>query len=540
MNPNLTTTPATTTGLAISPDSTALFAGLGYFWLKMFQDSSVVKGMTMAQADSVLQGYYKLVELINSYSCYNIPVFETRRWYPLFVYRSSLNNELLFGEGVNFGDEVSAQPYLFGAAVPATGVGVVSMLVPKELKAAPLIADQIISPNHVLTLDVDYTLADGRLTFNYNPFLYSNIAITAVYNEDGTPKTYSYIDSDGTIHDDQPDQLIMLWVYNAAIDDKGLDYNIGYLFGLNVPHTSNGKAILTTIVQNYTNGCTINDIKAMALACVGQTPYTAESETGLPAYNDVPASVQLFDRVNTPGWWETELGLFNGDLLPLRLPITILLGSYKNSLQFTNSVSMLFMDAATGAISFSAGAIIGNQSDIYTYLQSISTPEFVAALERYLGYSLANTSYTASLNFVDFLFRSHLQNTTALLRIKFTNLDQLAKFVNYFDAIKATLPPHILLLVLCDYSIPNEVVYINGVGMLNDTATTTGGNGNLSNGLLTANVAFAPVDFPTDDVLLNSSGPGLSIADMNSTRNLLFFSSLQGQDVRNINFTIPS
>src|SRR5579859_2801304 len=185
MNPSLTSVPATTTGLTINPDSQALFGSVGYFWQRMFNDYPVVHGMTMAQADSVTQGYFKLVELLNSYSCYNIPVFETRRWYPLYVYRSSLNNELLFGEGVLFGAEIGAQDYLFGSTVPETSANTVSMLVPEELQLAPFIADQIVSPKHVLINGIDYTLANGRLTFNYNPFLYTDINQTNVYNANG-------------------------------------------------------------------------------------------------------------------------------------------------------------------------------------------------------------------------------------------------------------------------------------------------------------------------------------------------------------------
>ena len=162
MNSNLTTVPATYPS-SLPINSTTLFSSLGFFWQKMFKDIDAVEGITEAQADSVIQGYYKLIELVNSYSCYSIPIFEKRRWYPIYIYKSQLNHELYFGEGVLFGAEIGGNPYYFGRPIPEVSP-TISVIVPSELKQLSLIVNQVISPTVSLVNGTDFSFDDIRIT----------------------------------------------------------------------------------------------------------------------------------------------------------------------------------------------------------------------------------------------------------------------------------------------------------------------------------------------------------------------------------------
>lgn len=500
MNPNLTTIPPSFSGLTINPNSTTLFSSIGFFWSRMFQDIGAVNGMTMAQADSVLQGYYKLIELVNAYSCYNIPVFETRRWYPLFVYNSSFSNPLVCGEGVAFGATSGGNPYLCGSAIPSATAGYVSMQALAELQAAPIIVDQVISPKHTLINGTDFWLANGVLTFKVNPFSYGNIPVQTVFNSAGAAQTYTYYNDLGVLSSPLPEQFIILWVETASIDSDLLDDNIGYLFGLNVPHNQNGKDILTAVVQNYTNGCTNNDIKALALASVGLTPYNPDPVSGQPVFQENTSYVQLFDNVNTPGWWNSDLALFSGTQIPLQLPQTMFYGTYKYGVQFVNSATGYVHLSSTGAITFDAGMVLGCASDIALFEQSISTPAFLAVLQAYLAansFPVLTTSVSVHINLVNFLFQCFLKTSTALLRVKFTSADELGDFITYFNAIRCTLPPHIFLMVLCDFTVANETCLLPGFLLDNQTYTDPSLTAVVSNGTVTS-------------ISVNSAGSGFN------------------------------
>ena len=515
MNSNLTTVPATYP-TSIPVDSTVLFSSLGFFWQKMFKDIDAVQGITEAQADSVIQGYYKLVELINSYSCYNIPIFERRRWYPLYIYKSQLNHELYFGEGVLFGAEVDGNPYVFGRPIPEVSV-TISIIVPEELMQVSLIVNQIISPTVSLVNGTDFTFDGIRITFNSNPFNNSNILTQNVNNADGSPSLYYDYNTSSWVQD----KLMVLWCYNAELDSNNLENGLGYLFGLNVPHSTTGKNILTTVLQNYTSGCTVDDIKAVALSTLGLDPYTQVPGTlGLDRYTQVPGTVDLFDNVNSPNWWQTKLTLCNSAPLPLQLPPTLFLGGADYCVSFANTAEPVTLNPSTGAITFPAQ---GSPKNVTNFLSAISTPAFLSSLEIYTGHALDSAhSYTATINPVDFIFRSFLRTSTAMLRVKFTSTDDLANFINYFNAIRPTLPPQILLLIVCDLSLPTEVLELNTV--IND-----------ANSLQIA----LPYQATNDVINLNGSS-GLAINDMSSTRNLFNFSSILSGDIRNISLTNAS
>jgi hypothetical protein len=499
MNTNLTTSPATYPS-SITPDSSQLFATLGYFWQRMFQDKGVVVGMTQGQVDSVIQAYYKLVEMINSYSCFHIPIFERRRWYPLFIYRSALNKVLYFGEDVKFGAEVSSLPYTFGRPIPESTF--TSIVAPSELQQVPLIVDQVVYPNHSWVLGTDYAFDGFRITFNTNPFL-ENIPVQNVYNANGSPKMF--IDYSTSGNPSIQDQLMVLWCYNAELSSDNLDYSLGYLFGLNVPHSTEGKNVLLSVLQNYTSGSTVDDIKAVALSSLGLDPATS-----------VPGTVDLYDNINTPSWWTNHLTLCNGTNLPLQLPQTMFLGGKDFAVSFVNSVDMF---------SSIKDLVQGDEVNVSNFLSAIDTIGFTAALDKYLTQLNHGTPTTlpATFNPVDFVFRSCLQTCTALLRIKFTNTTDLANFVVYFNAIRVTLPPQVLLLVVCDLTVPSDTLELNSV--ISDSSS------NLK-------TAF-PVQKDNEIVSLNS-GSGLIIKDMQPTRGFTSYTSILSGDVRNISLTIIS
>lgn len=546
MNTSLITVPAnnSTVQANLSMNSTQLFATLGYFWSSLFSDQPTVVGMTQAQTNSVVQGYYNLVDLINSYSCNSIPIFETRNWYPLFVYRSSLNNnELVFGEGVEFGAD--SDGYIFGLPVPEIG-NACSLIAPSELQQASIIKDRIISPLNTWTLGSTFTFANSRITFTTNPFTSPNppIPVQKVFNADGTPSKYYDYAAGKTVQD----ELMVLWVYNAGVESGSLKYNLGYLFGLNVPENANGKQALVSVMNNYTQGASVENIKAVALASVGLTI-------------DTPGTVDLFDNVNTPNWWLTDLSLYNNGNplnLPLILPSSMLLGNNKFNVSFTgNPLSLGFVNLnSSGQLSFSGGSVIGSVTDIANFTAFVnSSAGYLSAINNYLitrtgnalntpGYLIGGV-YSAQINMIDFMFQSFLKYCTALLRIRFSTMSQMANFSQYFKAIQPTLPPNVLFMVLCDLDVAVETMELNS--SIADNLISPISQNNYYKPILTANNgivgAVAGATTGNDIVHLNATslssytGGVMLVADMLSIRTLT--APIRCEDIRNLSFTAP-
>jgi hypothetical protein len=553
-------------------DSRYLFNTLGYFWHRLFGDRQAVEGLTMGQSAAAEQAYTDLMGMIDSYSCLDIPIFESRNWYPLIIHESDLdNNTLLFGEGVKLGDTVDGDPYIFGDPIP-NETECCSIIMPKELKDIGLIVDHIIAPTVVLTKDDEnYWTTEYRLFFKNNPFEISALTKHKEYNTDGSDKN---------------DDYIILWCYNASIDSENLKYSIGYLFGLNVPHTAAGKGILSNMIKLYTKGPTINDIKAIALACIGlpiiterstvsQAPaitdgyhvittdkgifrYPAEYKlkTGITTntvlkIGDVPVeAVELLDRMTNEDWWTTELGVSietpgshnrtaclprqslsdpetcledpenkafvlttvtGRALYPLVLPNCMMLSSCRHNLTFSNDVEPITMDLNENIVF----PVTGDKDDVTAFQEAINDDiiednegltnktKLLYALNDILTPSLSLSNPLNFINPVDFMFNLFMKNTTAILRIKFLNIKQLANFENYFKPVSETLPSHIILLILCDIHIPDEVMELNST-LNTDTPETR-------------HPLIRMTEETMEHVTLNS-GSGLLAADMTFSR----------------------
>jgi hypothetical protein len=209
-------------------------------------------------------------------------------------------------------------------------------------------------------------------------------------------------------------------------------------------------------------------------------------------------AVDLFDSVNYPDWWITSLSLFNGSNLPLQLPQTMLLGGANFTVAFP---------------------VMGDAPDIKAFLSYISTPTFVQALSNYFNSTVTFPGSTV-INPVDFFFQSFLKSTTALLRVKFNEPSQLSTFITYFNAIRSTLPPQILFMVLCDFSVGGELFSMN--------------TQLLDSSLL--NIAY-PLQKTNDQVNMNGTGATcLNVNDLGFSR--VWTGPINCQDLRNISLTV--
>jgi hypothetical protein len=460
---------------------------------------------------------------------------------------------------------------------------------PAELKNISIIVDQIVNPNFVWVAGQDVIIQGPRLFFYEDPFTKPGVNPALVYNNDGSPVMYQgngayLLDVQGNpilsvdgdpilVPGPTQDEVMILWCYNAEIAADNLKDNIGYMFGLNVPESKQGKELLKSIVQLYTNGPTINDIKALALTSIGlpiiTKPGTIRSITQDNDYQIfitdtdvyryplayVPKStatigytinpgdvlveaVELFDNVNENSWWLSEISIkpntttsildiqnwfFGGNELrpdsrvnlPFTLPPVLLLGSYRGGLTFNNTTELVTVDI-NGNVSF---PVSGCPADVKAFLTQISSPNFITAIANYANATFDST-HPVLINPVDFIFQSFLESTTALLRIKFQTLDQIPLFYQYFNAIEETLPPNIFIMILCDIQVGGEIISVNNINSVPDYCTT----------LKPGPQEIDYVKFGT------AAGPGLVINDMTLSRTIS--AGLTSEDYRTISLTV--
>lgn len=467
-------------------DGNKLYASLGSFWTQIFQERGTLKGYTLAMAEELVQSYYQLVEILNSYSIRDVPVFNLKKWQPLTIKRSEFNsvpltfqkNSAVFGMQPENDRFYAGKVFRFGFP-KNTNDNVFSYKPNIPLKKFNVIANRIIDPSFFYINGVDVIVDDfGVFYFNKNIFDDPRVPKAALVGENGTPITFRSLD--GVLIEDE---FVILWVYHAEVDTSNIYNNFGRLFELNLPSSEGYRRILQALINLFAGGPTILNIKAIMAAFGGVTPVIEPVEQVERIYGDslyryvitdknvyrfkpyqnilkdvVPGSlvyggdilvdlVQYHDNSTTPGWWEKIL------ITPkLALSSHIFLGNYKHQLFLPRDVDIVSLTAQNNIVF----PIAGRSEDVKEFHKHINSTDVKEKLKTKLG--LSSETPVVVINPISFVFENVLKNNTALLKFNFNSPEELAYFFELLPLIKDYLPPHVYILFYINLNIPVDVL----------------------------------------------------------------------------------
>lgn len=304
----------------------------------------------------------------------------------------------------------------------------------------------------------------------------------------------------------QPDLEVRMWGGHAGLDIDRLYEAFGYIFGVRHPDPEQYRLILEKIVLLFTSGPTVNALTAICNAFLGlrqvETPgevvedayevsgrkyvvtsasvYEAPAGHGfsdlvwtgteprkgrvLQVGDQVFTGVEYHDHVSTPGWWLREFQAMEGRQIQpgsarVSVPGFMFLGSYTGPLVFLNDTAP--PEHAIGVVAPAAG-------DIVFPFVSGTAPEDAATFNANLNRDPAGQARVRALlkqhaeghggrvNPLDFLFRYFFQINTALVRIRFFEVEQAARFTAFFRVIADCLPKHVLLVFSFEFFLPED------------------------------------------------------------------------------------
>jgi hypothetical protein len=462
-----------------------LFMSLGSFWTQVFQEQGTIRGYTLGMAEELIQSYYNLIDVLNSYSIKDTPVLSRTKWQPLIIKRSEFNyvpsqfapKSTVFGSQPASDAYYAGQTFLFGKSKSASA-GVYSLSPNVPLRKFSVIADRVLGPQSVYINGVDVVIDSSNvLYFNSDLFQNSNIPKATIITEKGAPATF--VDSNGVKHNDE---LIILWCYNAENDQNYLYDNFGVLFDFELPSSAAYKAMLEGIFNLFVSGPTVNAIKSIMAAFSGVTPVVNITETIQDIYSDniykyvitdkevyrfknnqnliagakigkvVHAGdilvdvVQYYDTLVRPGWWNSIL-----NTPQVGLSSHIFLGNYRHQLFFSTSTSLATLDA-NGRINF---PVLGEAGDVAEFNNFINRPENIAANKKALG--LKNPGNTAVIVPADFIFNNFIKNNTVLLKFNFYSPEDVSTFFSYYPLLQKYLPSHVYTVLYVNLNLSADV-----------------------------------------------------------------------------------
>ena len=480
---------------AVQPNT--LYAGLGSFWTQIFQDTPLLQGFVQGWSEEMIQAYYDLIEVVNTYSVSQCPVFHKQRWQPITIQQSLFDSApFTFSTSNVFGTQPNTSKYYAGSTFrfgyPLTpSADVYTFNVGSKFQGFSLIADRVINPTTYYVNGVDVVLQDGILYFNSNIFNNPAIPQKAVINDNGTPATF--VDSNGVTKNDT---VIIVWAYNAAIDVNYLYDNFGTFLDLSLSSSDAYKSMLQDLFSLYANGPTVAAVKTVLASLLGYSVVRTSSETiqhiisndaafivvtdlnvyRYPAGSSLATGLavgsvvelgtvliqgfQFLDNQTVQSWW---LSAFNRS--EVAISSNVFVGSYSSQLFFANGTEIVTMDAK-GNIIF---PVSGEPEDLATFNANLNGSN-QAAVKAALG--LSSTSPTVVINPLDFLFSNFFSNNTSLIKITFQTTNNAAFVLSALDLITPYLPAHVYLLYYLTLDAGQDVY-----DQLNGTTTLTGFTG---------------------------------------------------------------
>jgi len=433
-------------------------------------------------AEEVIQAYITMATVLKQYAVKEIEELQIEKWQPLIIKKSEFNKSKFVFEsgGATFGYQSNEdrfyanQLFRFGFPKETIGNKVFSFSPDFNLRKFGMIANRIISPSLALIPGVNVLMGkDNTLFFNIDLFANDYIPRANVVGELGEPETYK--DSEGRLI---PDELIVMWVYQAELDVDAVYDNFGVLLDLPSNLSENYKDLLKAMLNLSVEGPTIKAI-ATCLATLSGTPVVIEAvekvedtfvqenykflitdkntyriasdqhfidnaQIGnlLHGGEILTTNIKIVDVAIDPSWWKHELTANK-----LAFPSYIFASSSKNQLFFENAIKLLTY--TEGLLRF---PVLGRSEDVEAFQAYINQPDNgeeegnQTKILRSLSFNKQHTGALA-INPVDFLFNHFFKNNTLLLKLDFYSEAQIHSFFSLFPFLKEYLPPHVYLLL---------------------------------------------------------------------------------------------
>jgi hypothetical protein len=509
-----------------NPD--VLYATLGTFWTSFFAERGTIRGYSIGQSEELVQHYLNLVELINSYSSEDIPVFHREKWFPVRIRKSKFKHEKIYFESetldtvLTFGEQkyttaYAGVVYAFGSSrdPSSSKYAVAKESELRDLKNFRLLTNKIIAPTRIYNTGADVQIRDTRLIFGADLFSDDENIKYDVFDAAAGDWVY-YTDESGV---KQVEQEIILWAYQADIDQQLLWQNFGYLFDVKADSTQLFKDLLNALVKFYSNGPTIQAVQVLAAALLGVPAVKSREEqvqdifrltdnstvviTDVNVYkydayyNVLPSvvigtkvyagdvlvdAVQYFDYVRSKRWWTYQLfprlaydslgNLVDGyaDNFEITLPPYLFLGNYQYGLTFKNDFELATKtwNGTDYTINFPVYGSVADVQIFHDYINDVSEAgknlEGVTRQEQVaqaLGmYNDAGdyTNKAVGIYPLDFVFDNFFKSNSALVKLNFKSQAEASAGLGLFSLLREVLPSYVYFMFYADFALPNETV----------------------------------------------------------------------------------
>lgn len=238
----------------------ALLNVMGSYWATTYQGNTLIENLADVTGQAAQQTYLQLLELINSVSRFDIPLYHQSNWYSITVKESEINTDLTL-----LAKYRTPTPFKYSEpAVLEYGVShnqpYYSISKPANLVDVKLIFNRLIDPSAQLTQGIDFWLDESVIVFRDNPFTNNLIARRDILNSKGQIV----------------DREMVLWLYRGQWDWDYVYEQFGYALRLKLQSSEGYKQFINAVFDAFCQGTSVRT-QQLALAAAFGVPLVVET-----------------------------------------------------------------------------------------------------------------------------------------------------------------------------------------------------------------------------------------------------------------------
>jgi hypothetical protein len=224
---------------------------LGYFWFKVFTDQSFVEGQVTTLAVEFWELERMLQELPSYQSRYEIPLKDVRD-VRLFLFDEATLERVpwRYGDALSYGPTAS-----FGQQLPSASGWSYAI---EQDQLPNFLSVSVQGRSRVLIRNVDYTVAEGRITFKENPLELAGVRTLPVAGED------------------EPQLMFLLWGFQVERDLRAVQEFFGVLAGVVADSTRKYQAAVNLAWDLRVDGASKRNTDRV-LCFISDTDYVEQA-----------------------------------------------------------------------------------------------------------------------------------------------------------------------------------------------------------------------------------------------------------------------
>lgn len=238
----------------------ALLNVLGSYWATTYQGNTLIEQLAGVTGRAAQQTYSQLLELVNTVSRFNVPLYHQDNWYNLTFKESEINTDPTLLAKYRTPSEFSytnpAQLY-YGVTQSQPYYSITK---PTNLVDVKLVFNRLVDPSVQLTQGIDFWLDDSVIVFRENPFNNTLIARKDILNSAGQIV----------------DREMVLWLYRGQWDWNLVYEQFGYALRLRLQSSEGYKQFVNAIFDAFCQGTSVKT-QQLALSAAFGVPLVVET-----------------------------------------------------------------------------------------------------------------------------------------------------------------------------------------------------------------------------------------------------------------------